>query len=93
MSKHKEVDMVKDYKMDEARRVVANGKVVAVKLIDEIDGKQIGDTLPEELAASVFVLFQATPEKEVLLKMYADDIQNLVSICAYAGMRYEQQRR
>ena len=85
--------MVKDYKMDEARKVGANGKVVAVKLIDEIDGKQIGDTLPEELVATVFVLFTATLEKEVLLKMYEDDIRNLSSLCAYAGMRYEQQRK
>ena len=85
--------MVKDYGMDEARKVVANGKVEAVKLIDEIDGKQIGDTLPEELVATVFVPFMATLEKESLLKMYEKDIQNLSTICAYAGMRYEQQRK
>ena len=85
--------MVKKYKKSEAAEVVEKGAVEADKLMDEMEGKQIGDTLPEELAAITFVLFMGIIDSEPLLKMYEEDIRNLATTCAYVGMRYEQQRK
>ena len=85
--------MVKEYKKGEASKAVEKGAVEADKLMHEIDGKQIGDVLPEELAAITFVLFMSIIDKEPLLKMYEEDIRNLATTCAYVGMRYEQQRK
>ena len=93
MSKHKEVKMVKEYEPGEVTKILDKGKLKADKLWDEIDGKQTSDILPEELAPVVFVLLEQLLSDETVLDTFRSKIQDLAAICAYAGMRYEQQRR
>ena len=73
--------------------VTEEGKRKLEELWDETKGKQIDGVLPMELAGTTFALFMELLEERPALNHWSDDLQNLIAMAAYAGIRYEQERK